>query len=547
MKDANDILRASGVDGLRSAFDSALGREPSPGAGFPAQATKATLLARTVRVSSVEKQPIRWLWPSRIALGKVTLIAGNPGLGKSQLTAFLAAKVTTGSRWPADEGTSPKGSVLMMSAEDDVADTVRPRLEAVGADVDRVHILEGIKDAGAVRGFNLGRDLQALKDELGRIEDVRLIVIDPITAYLGGTDTHKTADVRALLAPVSELAAAHGVAIVAVSHLNKGSGGEAMARITGSVAFVAAARAAFLVQKDAEDPKRRLFLPVKNNLGTDDTGLAFRIVEKDVGSGFWAPAIEWEDERVTISADEALAAASANEGEVGGAVREAVEFLKDVLAGGSVAQKIVASDAKANGISEASLNRAKTKLGVKAHKAGMAEGWFWRLPVAEDAQPEESLSTFEDAQENTKMLNSRSLSTFGNLEHLRAECRTPASESQLAQNEGAAASAGDFASDIPAPYAQQLRALQTACPAEVPRDRWRLCLDDARAFFPRLGRQAHKLGWTAADLFGLHPTAPLARHDEMGLLWMLRGQTVVDLGARAAKLSGGLTMRRRSS
>ena len=275
--------------------------------------------------------------------------------------------------------------------------------------------------------------------------------------------------------------------------------------------------------------------------------LAFRIVEKEIAGGIRAPTIEWENERVTVSADEILAAVNSNDGEGAGALREAVEFLNDALAGGPVSQKTIKSDAIANGISDASLRRAKTKLGVKAHKDGMAGGWFWQLPPAEDAQIEESLSTFEDAQENTKMLNQKSLSAFENSERLRADCRTPDPDQQQTQIAGTAAPGEDFATDIPAPYAQQLRALQAACPAEVPRDRWLRCLDDARSFFRRWGRQAQKLGWTPHDLLGLHPTAPLARHDEMGLLWTLRGQSVVDLGARAAKLSGGLTMRRRSS
>ena len=398
MKDANDILRASGVDGLRGAFDSAVANGPEPlqtmnaiPGSVPGSA-KAVISAKTVRVSSVTAQPIKWLWPSRMALGKVTMVAGHPGLGKSQLSVFMAAKVSTGGLWPAGEGRAPKGSVLMLSAEDDVADTIRPRLEAAGADIDRVHVLTAVQDAGTIRAFNLARDLVTLEAELTRIGDVKLIIIDPLTAYLGGTDTHKTADVRALLAPVSDLAAKHGVAIVAISHLNKGGTGEAMGRITGSLAFVAAARAAFLVQKDAEDAKRRLFLPVKNNLGTDDTGLAFRIVEKDVGNGIRAPAIEWEDERVTISADEALAAASANEGEEGNALCEAVEFLEKILADGPVPQKTINSDAKGNGVSERTLKRAKSKLRVVARKIGMDGGWTWGLPPAEEGQASNHLA-----------------------------------------------------------------------------------------------------------------------------------------------------------
>jgi hypothetical protein len=101
-------------------------------------------------------------------------------------------------------------------------------------------------------------------------------------------------------------------------------------------------------------------------------------------------------------------------------------------------------------------------------------------------------------------------------------------------------------SDVPAPYAQRFADLQRACPDGVPEDRWRLCLEDALRFFDRWGRQAQKLGWSGQDLLGLHPTAPMARHDQMGLLWSLRGQTVTELGAKHAKLSGGLTFRKRA-
>src|SRR6202035_164612 len=159
------------------------------------------------------------------------------GLGKSQFTTYLASQISTGGNWPSREGKCPQGSVLMLSAEDDIADTIRPRLEAARADIDRVHVLTAIKEATATKGFNLARDLQQLEKVLTDIGDVKLIIIDPVTAYLGATDSHKTADVRALLAPVSDLAARHAVAIVAISHLNKGGGSEAMGRITGSLAF----------------------------------------------------------------------------------------------------------------------------------------------------------------------------------------------------------------------------------------------------------------------------------------------------------------------
>jgi putative DNA primase/helicase len=510
MKDANDILRASGPDELRRRFDSALvnGREPLP--VLPNGAAKPTISAEIIRVSSVQAQPIKWLWPSRMALGKVTMVAGNPGLGKSQFTTYLAAQVSSGGNWAAKEGKCPHGSVLMLSAEDDVADTIRPRLEVAGANIHRVLVLTAIKEATATRGFNLARDLQQLEKALTDIGDVKLIIIDPITAYLGATDSHKTADVRALLAPVSDLAARHGVAIVAISHLNKGGGSEAMGRITGSVAFVAAARGAYLIQKDPEDSTRRLFLPIKNNLGVDDAGLAFRIVERETDGGIRAPAIEWEDGRVTMSADEALASASANEGEEGNALCEAVEFLEKILAGGPVPQKTINADARGNGISDRTLKRAKSKLRVLARKTGMDGGWTWELPAVEGGQVIACLAPFEEGHQNPKEARQNGVAPFEVSGPLRAECRAPEPEQPLAQNTGVTVPGEDSATNVPAPYVQPFKALQSACPAEVPRERWRRCLDDAGPFLKRWGQHAQRLGWSPQDLMGLHPTAPLA-------------------------------------
>ena len=114
------------------------------------------------------------------------------------------------------------------------------------------------------------------------------------------------------------------------------------------------------------------------------------------------------------------------------------------------------------------------------------------------------------------------------------------------QDEVEAPPVEQLGADIPAPYIVAFKALQTTCPAEVPKDRWQRCLDDALAFLKRWGHHAQRLGWSSQDLMALHPTAPLDRHDQMGLLWALRGQTVTDLGAKTAKLSGGLVVRRRS-
>ncbi|MCO5131828.1 MAG: AAA family ATPase [Xanthobacteraceae bacterium] len=259
------------------------------------------------RVSDVQPEPIEWLWGQRIAIGKLSLIAGDPGLGKSQLTAFMAARVTTGTAWPDDNAPRPTGSVVMLSCEDDVGDTIRPRLEAAGANLDRVHVVEAVRTGiGAMRGLSLQTDMTRLERLLDELPDVRLVIIDPITAYLDKTDTHKTADVRAALAPAQALAARRRIAIVAVSHLNKSSGnGKSVNAITGSGAFVAASRATFLVTKGQEDEGLRLFVQAKNNLG-QASGLAYRVQLKELPNNIVAPYIEFEKGTVAITADEAI-------------------------------------------------------------------------------------------------------------------------------------------------------------------------------------------------------------------------------------------------
>ncbi|MCB9845306.1 MAG: AAA family ATPase [Phycisphaeraceae bacterium] len=298
---AKDCREAVIAGANRSAFETLAAR------AAPLRAQPASLAggAIVVRLADVTPEPVSWLWPGRIALGKVTLIAGDPGLGKSFLTLDMAARISSGAGWP-DGGERPApGGVVLLSAEDSIADTIRPRLDAAGADPARIIALESIRSLGengrvCARSFDLSRDLPALDAAVESVGDCRLVVIDPVTAYLGGVDSHKNAEIRGLLAPLGELAMRHRVAVVAVTHLNKAGGGPAIYRAMGSLAFAAAARAAWAVSKDRADPMRRLLLPIKNNLAPDAGGLAYRID----GAG---PAVAWEAGTVHVSADEALA------------------------------------------------------------------------------------------------------------------------------------------------------------------------------------------------------------------------------------------------
>jgi len=337
------------------------------------------------RVSDITAQPIRWLWPGRFACGKVSMIAGNPGLAKSTVTVSMTAVVTTGGRWPLDDVRASIGSVIFLSAEDDPADTIKPRLMAAGADTNKCYVIDAIPDtskdgAPCLRSFNLQSDLARLETMIEAIGDVAMVVIDPISAYLGGTDSHKNAEVRAALAPVSEMAARYGVAVVCVSHLNKGGAGEALLRVTGSLAFVAAARAAYVVTRDKEDPSRRLFLPLKNNLGNDQAGLSFSVEGLTIEGDIETSRILWDREAVTVTADEAMQAVEADDGQT--SREDITAWLRDLLAPGRMKSSDVQAKAKQAGYAWRSVQRALKEGGFVSKREGFGQDIvsYWSQP-----------------------------------------------------------------------------------------------------------------------------------------------------------------------
>jgi putative DNA primase/helicase len=326
------------------------------------------------RLSDVTPRPVEWLWHGRIALGKITLIVGDPGLGKSFLTCDLAARVSTGTAWPDDICRDQRpADVILLNAEDGLDDTVRPRLDAAGADVSRIVAIEGVSmldpktQKQRVHLFNLARDLPRLRTALKHNPQTKLVIVDPVSAFLGQTDSHSNAEVRGLLAPLAELAAKHRVAMVLISHLNKGGGPKSVYRVNGSLAFPAAARAAWLVAKDQLDADRRLFLPIKNNLARDNGGLAYRI--DDSGK------IVWDAAAVTIRADDVLAA-----GEKPSKCDTAEDWLAEYLRDGPKPVKEIDAEAEAAGINNRTLRRAREGLGIRPRKAGFGLGWCWALP-----------------------------------------------------------------------------------------------------------------------------------------------------------------------
>lgn len=348
-----------------------------------------------VRLSDIAPQPVDWLWPGRIAIGKLTLLVGDPGAGKSFLACDLAARISTGAPWPdtpqpelaEGDASQPQpqqprspGSVILLSAEDDWADTIRPRLDAHGADVTRIVALQGMRERydphAALRLVDLSRDRTALERAIDSASDCRLVVVDPVSAYLGRTNSHSNANVRAVLEPLAELANRKRVALLAITHLRK-SEGPALYRALGSLAFIAAARSGWAIVRDSTNPERRLMLPIKNNLANDSLGLAYRITP---ATDQRAAYVSWEAEPVNTPVDEALSRRVGKRGPIPTAVDDAANWLAFELSAGERAASDLYRLAKNEAIGEKTLRAGFAKLGGEKRKEGLNAGWVWSLP-----------------------------------------------------------------------------------------------------------------------------------------------------------------------
>jgi hypothetical protein len=296
---------------------------------YQAQQFKANGRLVTVCAADIKPEHVEWLVDQSFPLGMLAVIGGQPGLGKSQISINLAAGVTTGNGLPGAGGFNNLGSVIILANEDDASRTIRPRLDAAGADISKVHIVEGVAREGAdVDMFQLDLDIADLRERALQIGDVKLIIIDPPSAYLGTkVDSYKDSDVRRVLMPLGTLAQETGAMILLIVHLNKRTDGGAQQRFSGSTAWTAAPRVGFMV---AEDPltKQRFMLPVKNNIGDDRLGYQYHIEEKLIGYGgqtFKSSYIVW-DQITSRSLGELLAPAKVNKPD---AVGVAKDFLQD--------------------------------------------------------------------------------------------------------------------------------------------------------------------------------------------------------------------------
>lgn len=354
--------------------------------GYERNGRIGDILPTGILLSEVVPERVRWLWEGRIALGKLNLVDGDPGTGKSAATTDLAARVSVGKPWPDGSGCEA-GGVVVLSAEDGLADTIRPRFDAAGGDPSKVVAVSTVPDAeDNERQIAIPDDLYVIEAAIERVGAV-LVVIDPLMAFLpGDVNSHRDQDVRRALAPLARLAERTGAAVVVVRHLNKATGGNALYRGGGSIGIVGAARSGLLIAKHPEDDGRRVLASIKSNLAAPAPSLVFGLSSTEGG----AVRVDWKGES---SLDAAALLSAPTDHEERSALSEAQEFLREVLADGPVLAKDAQEEARGAGIAERTMKRARSSLGVVAERKGEPgqQGggrWYWRLSGVKGATPE---------------------------------------------------------------------------------------------------------------------------------------------------------------
>lgn len=345
------------------------------------------------RASDIEVSEVQWLWPQRIVGDGLTIITGPVGVSKSLISVDVAARVTTGGKWPDNTGHAPAGSVILFGNEDDAGKVVVPRLMAAGADLARVYVCQGTTveatdehDGRDSETVLLEHHIEQLRAALEERDDCRLIVFDPLPDFIRG-DENKSAEVRAALVPLARLAQERNVAVLAVLHQNKKSDLTTAQRIAGSGAFAQIARVVLAIGTHPEDAgketdKRRVCMVAKNNYGPRDVGQAYAIETRSNGQ----PGLVWHAGQLTMDADD-IARRPTGGGEHEARRSEAVDLLRELLAAGEHS----AADAQARlqdaGMGRRQVEHAAQTLNVIRTKR--RDGWYWRLPArtVDDATP----------------------------------------------------------------------------------------------------------------------------------------------------------------
>ncbi|HZI97083.1 MAG TPA: AAA family ATPase [Actinomycetales bacterium] len=364
---------------LQDAYTDAMGWEP-PG---------------VVTLANVAPERVQWLWPGRLPLGKLVVVDGDPGVAKSTVALDIGARVSAGTDWPDGAPGGDPAGVLLLSAEDGLADTLAPRLAAAGADPSNVHALVEVEVAGEDEQPryvppSLPRDIDLIERVIRR-HGVRLVVVDVLMAYLNGkVDSHRDQGVRSVLHLLSAMAERTGCCVLLIRHLNKSAGGSALYRGGGSIGIIGAARAAYLVARDPEDEDRRIVAVTKLNIAVEPPALAFRLVDDPLN---FCARVQWEDAPTNHTAAELLR--GPGDDEERSERDEAVEWLVDYLTGqnGEASASDCIRAAGHYGITKTTLHRARKRAGIGTVKSGLRGGWLWQLDPgrfhegAEDVSP----------------------------------------------------------------------------------------------------------------------------------------------------------------
>jgi len=323
------------------------------------------------RASSYTRKLIEWLWFAHFAIGMLGLVDGDPSRGKSQILASMAGHITTGRPWP-DGSPCPRGGVVIVGAEDPISEVWVPRLQAVGADLDKVTILPAKDDGTPVR---LPEDTAYLEQEIRQI-GARMIAFDPVMSCLTGlTNPNSDKDVRQALTPINDVLVRTGCAGVMLRHFNKSDKvSNALYRGMASIAFGALARTGFAVAKDPDEAGGFVLAPTKNNIAVYPAALRYRIIDVDLGDGFHTSRIDWQGESQR-SAEELVTAFGAEASKAA----DAEQLLGQWLAAGPVLSDVLLERAKEAGISFRTYRRVKEE--VLRCGAGQHRGrWFAYLP-----------------------------------------------------------------------------------------------------------------------------------------------------------------------
>jgi hypothetical protein len=348
--------------------------------------------------SEIQPEHVEWLWDGRIPLGKITILDGDPGLGKSALTLDITARITKGSPMP-DGSAGVKGGVLVLNAEDDEADTIVPRLIAMDADLSQVRIMKTIPGSDGERQPEIPGDLSAVERAANSVH-AKLIIIDPLMAFLASTtNSFRDQDIRRALAPLAIMCQRARAAALVVRHLNKNTEGNALYRGGGSIGIIGAARSGLLVARDPDDESgsSRILASTKSNLGPSTVSLRYSIQPHGMSI-----KVCWSGE----SAHHAAALLAVPGGEEGRtAVDEACEFLRTILEDGAMSAKDALRKGDAAGFGDRTIKRAKAIIGIKARRQGFGAGstWVWELPP----------KSAKDGTIRPKSANPEKLASFG--------------------------------------------------------------------------------------------------------------------------------------